>query len=64
MAKPPKSDEQPVKSFFGMPMRWDRKNIFKNIWNKDDDRVFAPKHFGIGWSLNFRALLKALGLLS
>ncbi len=52
-----------IKKFLGMPMRWDRKNMFKNIWNPEDERVFPPKYFGIGWSLNFHALLRKIGLV-
>ena len=59
-----KIDEQPIQNFMGLPMRWDRKNAFKNLWNVDDDRVFPPKHFGIGWSLNFHALLKSAGVIN
>ncbi len=48
------------KTFLGMPMNWDRKQIFKNLWNKDDDRIILPKSFGIGWTINFHAALKSL----
>lgn len=51
------------KEFLGMPMNWDHKNIFKNLWNKEDDRLFPPKSFGIGWSINFHALGKKVGLI-
>jgi len=50
MANDNKTDEQPVRIFFGLPMRWDRKNMFRNLWNENDDRIFPPKYFGIGWS--------------
>lgn len=42
MSKSKKSDEHPVQNFMGLPMRWDRKNVFKNLWNAKDDRVFPP----------------------
>jgi len=51
------------KTFLKMPMRWERENIFKNLWNQDDDRIFPPKYFGIGWDLNFHALIKKTGLI-
>jgi hypothetical protein len=51
------------KTFLGMPMRWERDKIFKNLWNKTDDRVFPPKYFGIGWDLNLHALLKKTHLV-
>lgn len=56
-----KSDK--AKKFMGMPMRWERKNIFKNIWNTEDDQIFPPKFFGIGWDLNLHAVLKWAGML-
>ena len=52
------------KSFFGMPMRWEHKNALKNIWNKNESKVFLPKYFGIGWDINLHALLKKAGLIS
>jgi hypothetical protein len=52
-----------VKQFLGLPMRWDHKNIFKNLWNKEDDRIFPPKQFGIGWSVNFHALFRETGMI-
>lgn len=51
------------KTFLGMPMNWDYKNIFGNIWNKNSDVIFPPKTFGIGWNVNFHALLKATGVI-
>ena len=63
MSDSKKPSEQPIQSILGLPMRWDRQNAFKNLWNKDDDQIFPPKHFGIGWSLNFHALLKSAGAL-
>lgn len=58
-----RDQDKDIKKCMGMPMRWDRKNIFKNLWNPDDDRIFPPKYFGIGWNLNFYALFKAAGLI-
>lgn len=49
---------QSTKTFLGLPMRWEREKMFKNIWNQSEDRIFPPKYFGIGWDLNFHALLK------
>ena len=58
-----KVKDKGVKSFLGLPMRWDRKNMLKDIWDPQDDRVFPPKHFGIGWGLNFHAVLKRAGIV-
>jgi hypothetical protein len=52
-----------IKKFMGMPMRWDHKNIFKGLWDPNDDRLLVPKYFGIGWNLNFHALLRQLHLI-
>lgn len=58
------SKDEGVSEFMGMPLRWEPKNAFKNVWNKDDDRVFPPKYLGVGWDMNFHALAKKLGLVS
>ncbi len=55
------------KRFLGMPMGWDvkalsPKNIASRLWSQDDDRVLLPRRFGIGWSVNFRALARRLHL--
>ena len=57
-------DNKSSKQFLGVPMNWDRKNAFKNLWNKEDDRLFPPKTFGIGWTINFHAVCKRIGLVS
>ena len=46
-----------------MPMNWNSKMIFKTLWNKDDDRLFPPKAFGVGWTVNFHAVGRKLGLI-
>lgn len=51
------------KKILGMPVNWDRKNIFKNLWNPKSDELFPPKSFGIGWTINFHALLRSVGLI-
>jgi hypothetical protein len=58
----PKAKEK-VGKFLGMPMRWEFKNTFGNVWNPKDDRVFPPKYFGVGWDINVRALLKKIHLI-
>ena len=52
-----------TKTFWGMPMRWEAKKMFRNLWNPEDDRVFPPKYFGVGWDLNLWALGKKAGLV-
>jgi len=59
-----KTNDKNVKTFLGMPMRWEAKNAFRNLWNAEDDRVFPPKYFGIGWNVNYHALLVKMKLLN
>ncbi len=51
--------------FFGMPMKWEASlpKIARNYWNPENDRVFPPKVFGIGWDINVHALLRRLGVI-
>ncbi|MFH1486530.1 MAG: DUF5808 domain-containing protein [Chloroflexota bacterium] len=30
-------------------------------WNPDDDRIFTDRVFGVGWAINFHALLRKTG---
>jgi hypothetical protein len=52
-------------TFLGMPMNWewDIQKMLRNYWNPEDDRVFLPKVFGIGWDVNGHALLRRFGLM-
>lgn len=58
-----KDSKNTKKTFCGMPMNWESEKIFKTIWNKEDDRLFPPKAFGIGWTINFHAVGRKVGLL-
>jgi len=51
-------------TFLGMPMSWefDMRKMARNYWNPEDERIFPPKVFGIGWDLNGHALMRRLGL--
>ena len=55
--------DQDVRYFLGLPYRWQANKIFAGLWNKEDDRLLAPKYFGIGWTVNFHAVGKRLGLV-
>jgi len=55
--------DQDVRYFFGFPYRWQARNVFKDVWNKEDDRMFPPKHFGVGWSVNLHAVSKKLKIV-
>ncbi len=32
-------------------------------WNPDDNKVFTPRVFGVGWTINFHRVLRLLGLV-
>lgn len=49
--------------WLGMPVKFDPVHAFDNFWNAQDDRVFLPTNFGLGWDVNFRAILRNLGLI-
>lgn len=52
--------------FLGLPYDWRRptgQRIKARTWNPDDPRVFVPKTFGWGLSINFYALLRRLELI-
>jgi hypothetical protein len=51
--------------FLGMPMSWEWNpaKMVRNYWNPEDERIFPPKVFGIGWDVNGHALLRRLGVL-
>ena len=56
------------KRFLGMPMAWDfaalrPRRIVGRLWNAQEDRILEPKPFGVGWSVNFHALGRRLGLI-
>lgn len=51
------------KTFLGMPMNLDRKGILKTLWNPETDVLFPPKSFGVGWTVNFHAMLRKVGLI-
>jgi hypothetical protein len=35
-----------------------------SYWNEDDDRIFTQQPLGVGWALNFHALLHRLRIVS
>lgn len=52
-----------VETFLRIPVRWELRNMFKNLWNQDEPRVFPPTYFGFGWDFNLYALVKRFGLV-
>ncbi|MFZ1063551.1 MAG: DUF5808 domain-containing protein [Acidimicrobiales bacterium] len=54
----PKSDPHEVedKNVGGLPYDWRRPTVARaksRMWNGDDPRMFPPKSFGAGWTINF-----------
>ena len=52
----------------GMPMGWDVKALFprrvmRRLWDASDEQILTPRTFGVGWSVNFHALGRRLGLI-
>jgi hypothetical protein len=50
----PGSDGQ--KETLRIPYDWQRPTAARaksRLWNKDEPRMFPPKSFGAGWTLNF-----------
>lgn len=58
-----KKEDERKKEFLGMPMNWEANKIGKTLWNKESDELFPPKAFGIGWTINFHAVFKKIGLI-
>ena len=34
------------------------------FWNEDEDRIFTPEPFGVGWAVNFHSLLHKMQVVS
>ena len=52
-------------TFLGIPYDWRRptwSRVVERSWNAHDQRVLTPKVFGWGWTVNFHALFRLLGL--
>lgn len=48
-------DPQEGKRFLGMPHDWRRPTLERaksRMWNPNDPRLFPPKSFGAGWTIN------------
>jgi hypothetical protein len=39
-----------------------RARLKKRLWNPDDRRLVTPKAFGWGYTINFREVMRRLGL--
>lgn len=58
------NDEKPTsdphvpedKEILGLPYDWRRPTVARaksRMWNPGDPRMFPPKSFGAGWTINF-----------
>jgi hypothetical protein len=46
-------------SFLGIPYDWrrpTRARIRARLWNPDEPKLFVPRVFGWGWTINFARL--------
>ena len=58
--------DKPQGVFLHIPYDWRRPTWQKfkaRLWNPQDKRVFVPKAFGWGWTVNFHAALRRLHVL-
>ena len=39
------------------------ERFLERWWNPDDQRIFTPKVFGVGWEINLFQVLKRFGLM-
>jgi len=52
--------------FLKMPYDFQKptiERIRERWWNRDDKRIFTPRVFGWGYSINFYQLLSKIGLI-
>ncbi len=62
----PERRATPQGEYLHIPYDWRRPTLarIKNrLWNSADPRVFVPKAFGCGWTVNFHALLRKMRLV-
>lgn len=63
MSESPRRDTEPARKprgpqgkFAGMPYDWRQpatKRVAARLWNPDDPRLFPPKAYGWGYTVNF-----------
>ncbi len=55
---------QPQGRILGMPFEFrtpTASTVMDRIWNPSDPRIFMPRTFGVGWTINFGAIAVRLG---
>jgi hypothetical protein len=54
------------KRFLRIPYDWTRRPTLgrfkQRLWNPDDHRIFTPRVYGWGWTINFYEVGRRLGL--
>jgi hypothetical protein len=59
----PEEERQWHGTVFGVPYDF-RPPTFQRLrdamWNPEDERLFTPRPFGVGWSVNFARLLQMM----
>jgi uncharacterized protein DUF5808 len=59
----PRNPDDPQGTFAGFPYDWRRpsaRRVRSRIWNPEDGRLFPPKSFGWGYTINFYWLFHPL----
>jgi hypothetical protein len=57
--------ENEQKTFLGMPYDWRPptwERFKQRVWNPDDHRIFTPRVYGVGWTINIYEVARRLGL--
>ena len=52
---------QPTGRFLGLPYDFrvpTADRLRERLWNEDDERIFTPMVFGVGWSINLFRLVE------
>jgi hypothetical protein len=52
--------------FLGLPYDWralSMSRVKQRMWNPDDQRLLPPKALGWGYTVNFYALARRIGLI-
>ena len=54
---------EPEGRFLGLPYNWRwprRGEMGKGVWDTDESRIWTPKNYGWGYTINFAALRRRL----
>ena len=59
-------EEKPAGNVWGIPYDFTPPTptkIKRCFWNREDERIFTPHIFGVGWSVNLYQVGKRIGLV-